>query len=320
FEPILWTDFDLKREHVSFNDASFKAALIRNLAHIRIIGTWTADETLFRVLTQGSTTDPGRLCNNLKQFRLRDADYEHLDETSEYVATLLDLNHRLTDLELPLEFFMNEAVQTSVSKLNDLQRLTITALRQCEGNRAISALLRACLPLPNLTELVIDLDLIWDDTKHAIAALTTLIKEASIARFSRHPGATKIKSLHLPDNRHGRQNPLPLLLLKSNLLDLEKCEIPWFGPSTDVSKLTDVVRKYCPNLKDLTFGSGEEGSHGMCAFIRGCSGLRRFSSLEFSDDLDSEPRGILATLASQHSDTLEDLNLILCHQAYSRDQ
>ncbi|KAF9948773.1 hypothetical protein BGZ72_009360 [Mortierella alpina] len=325
FGPILWSSFCLTRDHnASFSDTPLKAALIRNLTHIRTVHIFFAEDTLLQILAHGSASDSSTRCTNLKKLEIEHISYDELELLSPYLTTLLDLNHRLTHLELPYEVFEDEAVSASVSKLENLKGLTITSFEQCEGNRLISSLLRACLPLPNLTLLEIDLDLIWDDDDQDIADLKAVIKEAAIARFSRHLNATKIKLLQLPSNRYGDSNPLPLLMLKSNLLDLETCEMPWFDKGTDPLKLTQVIQKHCPSLKHLrcpSFSGENEDGQTVCAFIRGCSGLQTFVSQYFSDsDPLLGPRSILSTLASQHFNTLEVLDLGECLQVYSDDQ
>ncbi|KAG9324322.1 hypothetical protein KVV02_006568 [Mortierella alpina] len=231
FEPIIWTDLSRRPHHdETLSDASLKAALIRNLPHIRALWSFSADETLLQVLTQGSATEPSTFCANLKRLEFEDVGYERLDRISLYLATLLDLNHRLTHLELPFEWSnINLDVKTGKS-----EGLSTTSTMQCEGNRAISSLLQACLPLPSLTQLLIELDLIWDDGDQCVPDLKTTVKEAAIVRFSRNPRATKITSLRLPSNRSGCWNPLPLLLFKSSLLDLQSCEISWFDESTNL--------------------------------------------------------------------------------------
>ncbi|KAF9289626.1 hypothetical protein BGZ68_008936 [Mortierella alpina] len=110
----------------------------------------------------------------------------------------------------------------------------------------------------------------------------------------------------------------------SKLLDLESCEIPWFDENTDPSELTEVVRKHCPKLKHLkcpSFRDHELDGHRVDSFILGCTQLQSFVSHHFSDhEPESEPRHIISTLASQHSETLEVLELTECHQVFSRDQ
>ncbi|KAF9959996.1 hypothetical protein BGZ72_008195 [Mortierella alpina] len=183
------------------------------------------------------------------------------------------------------------------------------------------------------------MELNWDEVDRSededMPDLETIINEASIARFSQWTNATKIKTLRLPTSRVGATYPLPLLLLKSDLLDLESCEIPWFRRDSNIKEIEQVVRKHCLNLKHLICPSfrSERQHNGETAraFIRGCSGLRSFTSKHFSDfDPESfetrlfsdhpsvEPRLIIPELVSRHYDTLE-LRRFWVTEAYGVD-
>ncbi|KAF9966172.1 hypothetical protein BGZ70_003088 [Mortierella alpina] len=322
-EPILWMDFCLEEPHdETLSDtrpSPMKDALIRNLPYIRTVKCSVANVALLQVLTNGSSTDSSTPCTQLKRLEIKEFNNTLADLTSRYLATLLDLNRCLTQLELPIEFTHAKAVSASLSKLESLQRLTAG---HCWGGEGI-VLLENCLPLPSLTQLFIDLDMRWSYYEHRIT-LETVIEEASIARFSRDSNAARIKSLQLPSNRNGDGNPLPLLLLKSELLDLEFCEIPWFDREHEPDDLSEVAREHCPNLKHLTcpsFKDHEDDGNDVAAFIKGCSGLRSFDSDRFSDhDQEGDARRIIWTLAAHHSDTLEVFELTDCHQVFSHDQ
>ncbi|KAF9985829.1 hypothetical protein BGZ75_002500 [Mortierella antarctica] len=328
-EPVLWANFRPQIHHNESLSAipppSLKAALIRNLHHIRTLKVPIVNDNLLQVLT---TTDASTRCTGLKRLEFEDISWRDFDLTCQYLVTLLDLNHRLTCLKLPFKFLEIDAVRASMSKLERLQHLSIHSTAEFDGDWIVTLVLQACLPLPYLNELFIDTDVDWCeyDNEHT-PFLKTIIKEASIARFSRNPNATRIKSLRLPSNFDGKRNPLPLLLLKSDLLDLVSCELPWFHKDTDLDELERVVREQCPNLKHLTcpsFSGRDEDGQAACAFIRGCSGLQSFASHLFSDhDRHShfaEPRCIISELASQHCNTLEDFVLTNALKVFSRDQ
>ncbi|KAF9958720.1 hypothetical protein BGZ70_009109 [Mortierella alpina] len=336
-EPILWADFCPKEnKHESWNDASMRAALIRNLPLIRTAKIPVTKVFLLELLIHDSETDPSARCTNLTRLEFENSRVEigispfthfsddDVDLASDQLATLLELNDRLTHLKLPCEFIDTDAPLDALSNLDHLQHLTVVSPEDCEGNGAISNFLRACLPLPRLTELVFDLDQTWDKHTWSTRKLRTIIQKASKERFSRNPTATKIKSLRLPSNCYGKWNPLPLLLLKSNLLDLESCEIPCFDEATDPQELERVVREQCLNLKHLTCPSlsqQEQDGHHMAAFLRGCSGIQSFASKYFCDHAHGfEPRRIMSTLVSHHYKTLEVLELMQCRQMNSADQ
>ncbi|KAF9959991.1 hypothetical protein BGZ72_008190 [Mortierella alpina] len=287
FEPIFWTHFHLKRHHQSLDNASLKAALIRNLPHIRTVEMPVANIPLLQVLASDSTTGHSTRCTNLKRLDIADFGYNQLCQGALYLAKLLDLNHRLTHLRLLFNLF------------------------EYDG----------------LTELFFDLDLHWDLDDSNMPDLKAIIQEASITRFYNNPTATKIKSLRLPSNWYEKSNPLPLLLLESDLLDLESCEVPWFDGETDIGEIEQIVREHCSNLKHLTCPSFEgmrQDSRAVCAFIRGCSGLQSFSAMHFSDGYKEVPsldsRGIITELVSRHCHTLEDFALADCHWVFSYDQ
>ncbi|CAO3566664.1 unnamed protein product [Mortierella alpina] len=189
----------------------------------------------------------------------------------------------------------------------------------------MTLLLQACLPLPNLTELYIDMELAWSDEPD-ISGLKAIIDKATRARFSHSPPGSKIKSLRLPSDQSGDPSPLPCLLFQSNLLDLESCEMPLFDPATDPVDIEQMARKSCSKLKRLTCPSlmdREECAPAVCAFIQGCSGLEIFDSQNFYDfDTDGyiEPANVIATLVENHCSTLKNFELVDCYYAASDDQ
>ncbi|CAO3566624.1 unnamed protein product [Mortierella alpina] len=291
---------------------------------------------LLELLLQDSATHPTARCTNLMRLEFVNSKVEtglspftdfsddDVDFASDQLATLLELNDRLTHLKLPCELIDAHASLAALSDLDHLQYLTVVSPEDCTGNEAISNFLRACLPLPSLTELFFDLDQTWDKHRWSMRKLRTVIQKASKERFARNPNAAKIKSLRLPSNCSANWNPLPLFLLKSNLLNLESCEIPWFDDATDPQELERLVREQCPNLKYLTcpsFSQQEQDGHHVAAFLRGCSGIQSFASKYFCDNANGfEPRQIISTLASHHDKTLEVLELTQCYQVSSADQ
>ncbi|KAF9960821.1 hypothetical protein BGZ72_005827 [Mortierella alpina] len=333
FEPILWTNVHLKKDHDKpLNKRSIRKALIRNRPLIRTMRLSAAHTAVLGILFNGSATDPSTQCTKLKRLEF-DGDslqgfsaFKNFSDAyrasiSRDLAMLLHLNHDLTHLKAPLELIGTSAVVVAMSQVKTLQHLTVYSSEDCEDCQAILALLEACLPLPNLTELFFDLDLASDGWQGS-PMLEATIKAASIARFSQNPSAVKIKSLQLPSNRKENWNPLPLLLLKSNLLDLESFEIPWFDDETDLDQLEEVVREHCPNLKRLTsFKDQEHEGYHVEPFIRGCARLQSFVSDHFSyHDYYGNSRDTLSTLVSRHYNTLENLELTHCYQVSSAEQ
>ncbi|KAF9945476.1 hypothetical protein BGZ72_001292 [Mortierella alpina] len=310
----------------------FKAAMTKNLGHIRAVEFTVADDTQLQALIQGlplhssdTFTDPGALCTNLRRISIQDFDIDRLHLMARPLVTLLDHNPFLTHLNVSSEFFKIDGVPAAASKLLHLRRLAVHSYSPSARIPEPLLLLKACLALPKLTELNFwSLEMCWDDADEATVrrAMAAVIKEATILRFSRSSNAKKIKSLRLPSNRTGLWDPLPLLLLKSDLLDLETCDIPWFRPDADICEIEQVVRKHCPNLKHLScpsFLNEEQDGQAVRAFIRGCSGLQRFDSSRFSDGSDNEPRKILSELVSRHYATLEVFELSNAYEVLTCD-
>ncbi|KAF9936484.1 hypothetical protein BGZ67_002345 [Mortierella alpina] len=129
--------------------------------------------------------------------------------------------------------------------------------------------------------------------------LDAIIKVASIARFSQTPRAKIIKPLRLPSYSGGYENPLPLLLLKSHLLDLDTCEIPGFSADEDICDIELVVREHCPNLIDYDAENWDTSD---------------------DDDDEFEPRHIISESVSRHDSTLEVFELTESFQVFSHVQ
>ncbi|KAF9942630.1 hypothetical protein BGZ70_006115, partial [Mortierella alpina] len=189
-----------------------------------------------------------------------------------------------------------EGFPAALSKLQHLQHLTVHSHTNPDNVAKPLLFLQSCLVLPELTELHFkDLTgMRWDDGDEFTVRreLEAVIHEATVVRFSRSSNAKKIKQLTFPFNSHECTNPLPLLLFKSNLLDLKRVQIPVFGPDASIQEIEGVVRENCSGLKHLEgsdLGEAEDG-----------------------------PLGILSELASRHHTTLETIDiecqLVLSHQ------
>ncbi|CAO3569602.1 unnamed protein product [Mortierella alpina] len=256
------------------------------------------------------------------------------------VATLLNHNLRLTQLSLPDISLQYDAIPAAISRLKYLQRLTITNFEWIVGatKRGTMLLLQACLPLPDLTELIMDYRVDWSDHDEDSSRskplkpkkipvrldLETIIQESSIARFSQYPSASKIKLLHLPGC--GREmNPLVVPLLTSGLLDLESCTIPWVKRCRNPTDIERMVQLHCPKLKHLTYQSAEAGD--ACeddkfahAFVRGSSRLESFVCSNFSREYGAGIQPIFSDLVAHHCNTLREFELTECWRLSSRYQ
>ncbi|KAF9272293.1 hypothetical protein BGZ68_002540, partial [Mortierella alpina] len=310
-----------------------EAALIRNLRHIRTIGCFPIYVELLQLLAHGLPEkkddffeDPGTLCTNLRRIDLDSFCSKDFYFYAQQVDRLLRHNHRLTHLVVCFEILLYENAYSTISTLRHLQHFTVNCLEDYAQTDQICGLLRACLPLPELTELdFVETDILWDDldsdTTEGTALLGTVLREATIARFAHNPAAKRIKSMRFPGTVGWAWVPLPLLLLKSDLLDLETCYVPSFSEDMDVDELELVVREHCPNLKHLScrFLRTPAEVEVVRAFIRGCSGLQSFTSSNFHDEIGHEERQLLLELVTRHHTTLEVFEVDVTDQRFSRN-
>ncbi|KAF9990992.1 hypothetical protein BGZ75_007175 [Mortierella antarctica] len=301
--------------------------LIRNLPHIREIQLSLFHYDLLWELAHGLPQDPqpgnslivpSTLCTNLRILVL----YDTRDIPLPPLVSLLNHNHRLTHLTLPLiDYDIDDAILAAISRLRSLQLLHFDARGDTiKSSRTIVLLLQACLPLPHLTALFLDLDMDWDDEvkDSSVPDLEIIVKEASIARFSQNLAASKIRRLQLPTCKERSRNPPLFLMFESNLLDLSYCMIPYFSEDT---RPEDVEQMFYDDGEDVRF---------VRAFIRGCSGLESFDSTYFSDRENGsfpddylppgEARFIIRELIANHCNTLEEFELLSCMQVFSCDQ
>ncbi|KAF9571680.1 hypothetical protein EC968_000277 [Mortierella alpina] len=337
-EPYLYTTLCLREPHGLAPSSPVTRGLIRNLHHLRTVDLCVArDRTVMQELARGlpqcphsaeSALDLNRLCTNVRQFKFICGFKHNFDLTQPHLITLLNHNRFLTHLTIPLiNTEVDIAILTAVSELRHLQSLTVvscesTGRRTISVHRQASLLLRACLPLPKLSDLKIDLDIIRNDGTNdkGIPDLDTIINEATTTRFSGNPTACKIKALQLSNCPESERFPLTRPLLKSDLLDLESFTTPSSSWDLNVLSLEQVIREHCPNLKHVRCAL-LHGGQNVRAVIRGCSGLKRFTSNDFFSDQDDdyEPRLIIQDLVGYHCDTLEEITLENCNQIFSAD-
>ncbi|KAF9990991.1 hypothetical protein BGZ75_007174 [Mortierella antarctica] len=340
-EPILYATFSPFVPLGPTPPLQATGGLIRNLPHIRTVELCSSDDNAIRdyammqQLAYGlplpahpgePALDLNKLCTNIRQFKFRCGYRDNIYPSVSPLVSLLNHNHSLTRLTFPLaNTRVDDELLAAISKLPHLQSLAVYTTGSSKGLRTISSLLQACLPLPELSELDIDLTIIWDDKANDkdILDLDTIIEEATITRFSGNSAACKIKSLQLPRCSESGRYPLARSLLESDLLDLESFTVPSLPADFDSLRLERIVREHCINLKHLRcpYFQENEGSQFVRAFIRGCSGLKRFTSTFYftDEDHDYEPRLIISDLVGHHCDTLEEITLDNCGQIFSAD-
>ncbi|KAF9948477.1 hypothetical protein BGZ70_002204 [Mortierella alpina] len=355
-EPVLWTNFCNGGRRRTKLLPETTAALIRNLPYIRTIELTLQDHAVLQELAHSTThasqpgdsaSDRGEPCTQLRRLTLENS--YRFEEYLGYMKpecinardfslllsntiTLLNRNPLLTHLTLPFpDVKPDDPILAAISNLKGLQYLAV----QSNGvspihTRSVSLLLRACLPLPEVTELRINSHVRWVDRVHDmdIPDMETIIEEAAVTRFSQTPTPGKIKALELPSRPESSSNPIALSLLKSGLLDLESFTLPQFAGDSLHNNFEQLVRESCPNLKHLrcSCSSGHlDGCRHMRDFIRGCSGLLSFVADAFSDeDYDYrnnsyQPRCLISDLVSHHRETLEVYELKNYDQVASRD-
>ncbi|KAF9964362.1 hypothetical protein BGZ70_006564 [Mortierella alpina] len=343
-EPILYRAF-CPFEPLGGSTPSPQTAggLIRNLPHIRTVELYPTEHdavhshTVMQELAHGlpqctqagdSALDPDTLCTNLQHFKFRCGSNDDMLPALPHLITLLNHNHFLTRLMIPLTYSsLDTGSFAAVSRLRHLRSLAVfTDINiSCEGRRPISLFLQACLPLPELSELDMDLYVGGEDevNDQGIPDFDTIIEEATIARFSGNSSACKIKSLLFPRCSDSGSLPLARSLLVSDLVDLESLTVPELHSNSDALHLEQVIRERCTHLKHLTCSVFYElgSAQFVRAVIRGCSGLKSFTSLfGFADeDNNYEPRLLILDLVERHCNTLEEITLECCHQVYSAD-
>ncbi|KAF9946788.1 hypothetical protein BGZ72_011140 [Mortierella alpina] len=350
-EPVLWKNFSPGEYYSSRLPPEGIAGLRRNLPHIRTIELTVKDFGVLQELARGMFQSPQSSDStavtgtNLRRLKIEDSyppdHWEVLrDGYLALVSTigkLLNHNLRLTHLTMPFPDMGTEGpVLAAISNLRNLQYLSIDNSKLWAiSPRTILLIFRACLSLPKLTGLAIACSAIQKMHDKTMAKtdvdVDTIIKEATVARFSQTPMPGKIKALQLPIWPGHKPDPLVLPLLKSGLLDLESCAMLWFAGFKRLTVLEQTVREYCPNLKHLRcpdFVQLDNNCVYLCAFIRGCTGLRSFAANGVCDNprptswSSHEARHVVFNLVTRHGDTLEDLELKGCSelQVQSADQ
>ncbi|KAG0197313.1 hypothetical protein BGX28_009179, partial [Mortierella sp. GBA30] len=354
FLPFLWVNF-----HAGNNVPDDRTALKRNLHLIRSIDISDNVDAFLKILTQ-STSRPYSVeaqrtpqCTNLKRIKTSSRGIVNYP-TSPFLAALLLQNLSLTHVDIPLDIL--EAPQliaprgrvllshifNSISSLQRLQHLTVRAGVLDEFT--IVQLFKSCLPLPQLSELYCEFEMIADDDDETdeeddeddidarpgwlISELNIVLEAAKAARASAgHDGTvTKIKALKLPEDRCGWSQPFLFPLLRSGLLDLEACEIPRITEQHRAS-VEDIVQKNCPNLKHLKCPPYPQfyDNAAACDFLRGCSGLQTFKGGAYTvNNPDPQSQSswdlMITTLIQQHADTLKEFELLGCERISSTSQ
>ena len=238
--PILWTNFSPRKPVLETAALEANLHLIRTL---RLQGYIECLDTLARGLSTSAaptlidavTDSAGQYlastsrCTNLRRIDIAFDSFEMDAPHGPHLCTLLRHNQSLTQLIVHViayegkEVFFTQLMER-VSALHRLQHLTISTGRM-EGRMFLS-MMRACLPLPRLSELYCDFALYFEDDADQDlfpSELETILKEAVVARSTHGIPGTRIKAFQPPClRRYGGGSPISWgiqsLTTASNLL------------------------------------------------------------------------------------------------------
>ncbi|KAF9960004.1 hypothetical protein BGZ72_008203 [Mortierella alpina] len=364
-QPFFWTNFCPKDKLPELS------VLAQNLHHIRTIdlnGQLTRAinfEALMETLTQGlPTTSPSPSaeddsnpgpdqftdpsiprCTNLRRIKISYECYE-MEVDDPIVWFLMSLLHynrdNLTHLELQLDG-IDDMVLTPIvlvfSQMVCLQHLTLRTSFQTE--LWFMLFLRACLPLPRLSELYChfflgagkfspsgDTEVDYRDRDYdSIANPTPRLKEildTAIAARTSFDGSidVKIKALRFPDPEEDDIDLIRLVLpiLRSDLVEIETLEVPRFLDNRPEKLYAKIVREHCPALRHLIIPPYDNDTDMAKYFIRAATGLKTVQGFRLSDEAGWLSRNMIRTLVKHHAKTLEEVELMICRMIRGRDQ
>ncbi|KAF9291466.1 hypothetical protein BGZ68_003886 [Mortierella alpina] len=290
-------------------------------------------------------TDPSiAQCTNLKRVKIAfDCYQRRFEDPSLRSLTTLLYNNRdsLTHLELQLDGIEDKValpVVLSVSTLIHLQHLTFRSKYHSEA--WVMVFLRACLPLPRLSELYChffirasdlspagDIEVSYEDKDYYSLANPTpelkAILDTAIAARTSVSGSinVKIKALRFPDPDRDNIDLIRLVLpiLRSDLVQVETLEVPKFLDHRTKQLYDGIILNHCVALRHLILPSFVENSRISNIFIRAASGLKTVRGYCVRDDADWQPGTMMRWLAVHQSKTLEEVELMICRMIESRD-
>ncbi|KAF9291473.1 hypothetical protein BGZ68_003893 [Mortierella alpina] len=197
------------------------------------------------------------------------------------------------------------------------------------------SLLRACLPLPRLSEFYCYFAIVsgaqdfHDHTQDELImnveeALETLLLEAIAARSSETGCVdTKIKAIRFPNQKESDSIRMMLPIMSSSLVEIETFEIPVLIDPRGEDFYEEIARKHCPGLRHLILPPYHCQDHpaAVCSFIRGATGLKTVRGRRCSGGYhDSRSTKIISTLVAHHFRTLEELEFTGCEMINRTDQ
>ncbi|KAK3823067.1 MAG: hypothetical protein J3Q66DRAFT_366271 [Benniella sp.] len=139
---------------------------------------------------------------------------------------------------------------------------------------------------------------------------------------------SSIQSLRFPGTIEGYPPNFVCTLLRSYLPNLELFHIPEVNRDRGVSfveSLRDAVAQGCPKLQHLRYSwyDDDEDNHIVInGIVEGCKqwGLKSFYCERLKEEVNyDDSQCVMATLLSNHSNTLEEVELVHCRQVYSHD-
>ncbi|CAO3566682.1 unnamed protein product [Mortierella alpina] len=352
FQPFLWTHYSSKYSRLPLT------TLAQNLHHIRTIELnardvysgsvydWEPLNQLLKTLACGVLTHPeprhstepasgcerkqhaegGVSCHtSLKQFSISVLTPTMGRENTSWYY-LRKLFHQsidnLTHLRVRIinDDIIPPTMVQGISGMRHLQHLTFTAFKQEQC--WFFSLLRACLPLPKLSELYCDFIIKQGtysgqsddrDLSEPTGELENILDEAIAARTSEDGSiGNKITALGFPRLDEGHFIGCVLALLRSDLVDIVTLKLPKPMDSRAKGFYEDMAREHCPALRHLIISLYYGDDMSVCEFIRGASNLKTVRAIDYWDDTSNLAGGWLPELVKCHSNTLEELEFPKC--------
>ncbi|KAF9343583.1 hypothetical protein BGX34_006583, partial [Mortierella sp. NVP85] len=346
FESFLWQDVVLKRPHPT------PQILARNRHRIRSLRIASYDYPNLQALaadlpntpfsepsqesrdsTSSSTATGNNIFQNLRIIRIdNDYPYRWKLRCLDYILRILHQSPSLLQLSLPSDILDDSVTSDQTEsflyamahKLPCIKGLDIRDDLNSRGHKVLPKigleLLRVCLSHPQLANLHCNFRMNYLSTKdfHQINAFLNSVEDNKKAKEATGKSAlgSPIKSLRFPEITEGYPPNYLCTLLRSCLPNLELLYLPDVGGNRELSfveSLRDAVAQGCPKLQHLrcSWYDDEESHNVINGIVKGCKqwGLKSFHCEKLEDD---ESRCILETLLSNHSNTLEEVELVHC--------
>ncbi|KAK3818654.1 MAG: hypothetical protein J3Q66DRAFT_368730 [Benniella sp.] len=298
--------------------------------------------------TSSSTATGNNVFFNLRIIRI---DYGSLNYVSDwrslcldYVLRILNQSPGLLRLSPPYDILGDKVTSSQTESFLYAVAHKLPCIKELNirGEGALPKVglefLRVCLYHPQLANLRCDfeieeLDDHLSEDFHQFNAFLSSMEDDKKAKEATGKSAlgSPIKSLRLPGTIYGYPPNFVCTLLRSYLPNLELLHIP--GVYVDdaeapfpVESLRDAVAQGCPKLQHLRCSWRDEHDvdyeDAVKSIVEGCKewGLKSFHCENLKEDWgDGESPCILETLLENHCETLEEVELVNCQEADSKN-